>query len=229
MRKKLNVAVIGLGNFGYHVAREIARLGHRVIALDHDIEKVQSIGRDVTKAVEADVKRKDVLASVGIGDADLAVISLGKFIDLSALATLYLKELGVSDIWVKVVSEDHAQLMRLIGATDTIYPERDMAERIARRINYPNIVDRLNLSADLGILEVSLPKELEGSSLVDLDLRRRFDVNVVAVRGMKETGGRINPDPTRPLSEGEELFILGAIENLERLQRELPFGKKRND
>lgn len=227
MNKKLNVVVIGLGNFGYHAAREIARLGHSVIAVDQNFDKVQSIGKDVTKAVEADITRKEVLASIGLGDADLAVVSLGKHIDLSALATLYLKELGLREIWVKVVSEDHAQLMRLIGATDTIYPERDMAERVARRINYPNIVDRLSLAADLGILEVSITPELEGKSLVDLDLRRRFDVNVVAVRGAKETGGRINPDPARPLQAGEELFILGTIDNLQRLQRELPFTGKR--
>ena len=227
MSKRLNVVVIGLGNFGFHLAREIAKLGHRVIAVDQNIDKVQSIGKDVTKAVEADITRKDVIASIGLGDADLAVVSLGKHIDLSALATLYLKELGLRDIWVKVVSEDHAQLMRLIGATDTIYPERDMAERVARRINYPNIVDRLSLSADLGILEVYLTEELEGKTLVDLDLRRRFDVNVIAVRGAKDPGGRINPDPTRPLAAGEELFILGTIDNLQRLQKELPMSGKR--
>ncbi len=221
MKRQLTIAVIGLGNFGFHAARALTKHGHTVIAVDRNGEKVQSIGRDLAKAVEADVAKKDVLKAIGIGDVDLAVVSLGDRIDLSALATLYIKELGVKEIWVKVISEDHAELMRLIGATETIFPERDMAERMARRLSQPNIIERVNLSEDFGIIEIRLPEELEGKSLVELDLRRRFSVSVVAV--MDEQGNKsvLNPDPTNSLDKGDLLYVLGLLEDLEAFQKAL--------
>ena len=221
MKRQLTIAVIGLGNFGFHAARALAKHGHTVIAVDRNSDKVQSIGRDLAKAVEADVSKKDVLKAIGVGDADLAVVSLGDRIDLSALATLYLKELGVKEIWVKVISEDHAELMRLIGATETIFPEHDMAERMARRLSQPNIIERVNISEDFGIIEVRLPEELIGKSLVELNLRRRFSVSVVAV--MDEPGNKsiLNPDPTKPLDKGDLLYVLGLLEDLEKFQNAL--------
>jgi len=221
MKRKHTIAVIGLGNFGLHVARSLSRLGHTVIAVDIDEDKIQAVGRDLAKAVGADITKKEVLRTVGAGDVDLAIISLGDRIDLSALATLYLKELGVKDIWVKVISEDHAKLMRRIGASDTIFPERDMAERLARRISNPNIVERLSLAEEIGILEFTLPQSLAGKSLIELDLRRRFAVNVIAVERTDGKSGGLNPDPDKPLAAGDKLYILGLLHDLDRFQREI--------
>jgi trk system potassium uptake protein TrkA len=221
MKRQLTVAVIGLGNFGLHAASALSKLGHTVIAVDQNEDKVQSVGRQLAKAVEADISKKEVLKAIGVGEADLAVVSLGNRIDLSALATLYLKELGVKEIWVKVISDDHAELMRLIGATETIFPERDMAERMARRLSQPNIVERVNLAEDFGILEVRLPEEWQGKSLAKLELRRHYGVNVIAIKDDTGRKSLLNPDPTEPLAKGDILYVIGLLEDLEALQQAL--------
>jgi trk system potassium uptake protein TrkA len=218
MKRQLTVAVIGLGNFGLHAARALSKLGHIVIAVDQNEDKVQSIGSQLTKAVEADVSKKEVLKAIGVGGADLAVVSLGNRIDLSALATLHLKELGVKEIWVKVISDDHAELLLLIGATETIFPERDMAERMARRLSQPNIVERVNLAEDFGILEIRLPEEWRGKSLVELDVRKKFGINVIAIKDDTGRKSILNPDPKEPLAKGDILYVIGLLDDLEALQ-----------
>jgi len=216
---KLTILVIGLGNFGAHVAREMAAGGHSVIAIDVDEDQVQNISNDIDKAVIGDVTRKNTLESLGAGDVDLAVISLGDRIDNSALATLYLQEMGIKDIWVKVISEDHAELIRRIGTPNTVFPERDMAIRLAQRLSKPNIVERLSFSTDFGILEFIVPGHLGGKSLVDLDLRRKHSINVIGLQEKKTEKSTLSPDPTQPLLEGDMIFLLGNFEDLETFQK----------
>lgn len=220
IKKNLTIVVIGLGNFGSHVARQMAAMGHTVIAVDIDEEKVEYVGDEVTKAVIADGCKKEVLSSIGAEDADLAVISLGTRIDYSALATLHMKELGVNEIWVKTISEDHAELIRRVGASNVIFPEREMAIRLAQRLSRPNIVERLSFAADFGILEYTVPEFLDGKTLIDLDLRRKFSINAIGLREISEDKSFLNPDPSEPLSEGDTLFLLGMLEDLERFQNE---------
>lgn len=225
MRDAKTVAVIGLGNFGAHFARTLAGLGHTVIAVDKDEDRVQSFGRDLAKAVAADIAKKEVYRAVGIDSADLAIVSLGDRIDLSAMATLHLKELGVKEIWVKVISEDHAEMMRLIGASRTIFPERDIAERLAHSLSHPSLVDQLSLADDFGILEFRLPDSLAGRSLIDLDLRRSHKVNVIAIHDSATGESHLNPDPTQPLAKGDILYILGLLEDLDAFQADLKNSK----
>jgi len=216
---RLTILVIGLGNFGAHVAREMAAGGHSVIAIDVDEDQVQTISNDIDKAVIGDVTRKSTLESLGASDVDLAVISLGDRIDNSALATLYLQEMGIKDIWVKVISEDHAELIRRIGTPNTVFPERDMAIRLAQRLSKPNIVERLSFSTDFGILEFTVPADLGGKSLVDLDLRRKHSINVIGLQEKKTEKSTLSPDPTQPLLEGDMIFLLGGFEDLELFQK----------
>lgn len=220
-KKTLTVVVIGLGNFGSHVARSMAEMGHTVIAIDINEEMVNAIGWQVTKAAVADARKKDALKGIGVGDCDLAVVSLGDRIDYSALAALHLRELGVNEIWVKVVSEDHAELMRRIGASHTIFPERDMAIRLAQRLSKPNIVERLSFIADFGILEFSVPEKLAARNLIDLDLRRKYGINAIGLKEISENKSYLSPDPTQPLVEGDVLFLLGQLEDLERFQDDM--------
>jgi trk system potassium uptake protein TrkA len=217
-RKSLSVLVIGLGNFGANVAREMARMNHIVIAIDKNEDQVQAISDHISKAIIGDATKKSVLESIGAKDMDLAVVSLGDRIDNSALATLYLQELGINEIWVKVVSEDHAELIRRIGTPHTIFPERDMAIRVAHKLSKPNIVERLSFSSDLGILEFKVTEKLEGKSLVDLNLRRNYSINVIGQRESRSDRSHLSPDPTQPLIEGDILFLLGTLEDLERFQ-----------
>jgi trk system potassium uptake protein TrkA len=220
LKRKLTIIVIGLGNFGAHVAREMGQMGHTVIAVDADEERVASVGEFVTKGVIADTRKKEVLKQIGAGEVDLAIVSLGHGIDSSALATLHLQDLGVTEIWVKVVSEDHAELMRKVGASNTIFPERDMAMRLAQRLSLPNIVERLSFSTDFGILEFTVPEKLAGKTLIDLDLRRRFGINVIGIKEKEASEGMLNPDPTQPLALADIIFLLGHLDELEKFQLE---------
>jgi trk system potassium uptake protein TrkA len=218
MKKHLTVLVVGLGNFGAHVARTLTGLGHTIIALDKDEDRVQAVGRELSKAAVADISRREIYKALGADEADIAIVSLGDRIDLSALAVLHLKDLGVKEIWVKVVSDDHAELMKLIGASSTIFPEQEMAERLARSLDQPSIVEQLSLAADFGILEFILPDALAGQTLIDLDLRRKYGVNVIAVHDAGRGESSLNPDPTQPLARGDILYILGLLKDLERFQ-----------
>lgn len=221
VRKNLTIMVIGLGNFGHHVAKAMNDMGHTVIAVDVDEEKVQAIGDNVDKAVIADSRKKDVLKSIGASEVDLAIISLGERIDYSALTTLHLKDLGVNEIWVKAVSEDHAELMRRVGASNTIFPEKEMAYRVAQRLSRPNIVERLSFTADFGILEFPVPEKLEGKGLIDLDLRRKYSINVIGLKEVRKDKSSLSPDPTQPLFAGDILFLLGDLSVLEKFQNDM--------
>jgi trk system potassium uptake protein TrkA len=192
-----------------------------VIAVDSDEERVAAIGDQVAKAVVADSRKKDVLQSIGAEEVDLAIISLGDRIDFSALTTLHLKEIGINEIWVKVISEDHAELIRRVGASNTIFPEREMAVRLAKRLSLPNIVERLSFSADFGILEFKIPEKLSGRTLIDLDLRRRYSINAIGLKEMSGNKSYLSPDPTQPLNEGDLLFLLGDLDSLEEFQGDI--------
>lgn len=218
MSENLTVVIIGMGNFGAHLAHTLTSLGHTVIAIDKDEDRIQALGRDLAKAAVADISNKEIYMSIGADHADIAVVSLGDHIDLSALAALHLKELGVKEIWVKVISDDHAHLMKLIGATNTIFPEKDMAERLARSLDQPSIIEQLSLAADFGILEFILPDSMAGQTLIDLDLRPRFGVNVIAIHDAARGQSSLNPDPTQPLAKGDILYILGLLADLEKFQ-----------
>lgn len=217
--ERKSVLVIGLGNFGANVAREMASMGHSVIAIDWDEDLVQAISESIDKAVIGDVTKKSVLESVCTAHFDLAVVSLGDRIDFSALATLYLQELKIDKIYVKVVSNDHAELMKRIGAYQTIFPERDMAIRVAQRMSTPNIVEYLGISPDLGILEYKVTEQVEGKSLVDLNLRRDYSINVIGLKELRSDESHLSPDPTQPLLEGDVLFLLGKTADLESFQK----------
>ena len=193
-------AVIGLGKFGATVVRTLHERGHEVIAIDQDKERVQDV-RDVsTQAIEADCTDQETLKALGIHDADAAVVSLGERMDASILVTLYLRDLGLKEIVVKAISQDHGKVLHLIGATEIVHPERDTARRVARGLGLRSIVEYLPLAADSSLVEVKLPAEFSGRTLAELEIRKRFQVLVVAIkRGetlLLATGGdeRLQPD-----------------------------------
>jgi trk system potassium uptake protein TrkA len=193
-------AVIGLGKFGATVVRTLHERGHEVIAIDQDKQRVQDV-RDVsTQAIEADCTDQETLSALGIHDADAAVVSLGERMDASILVTLYLRDLGLKEIVVKAISQDHGKVLHLIGATEIVHPERDTARRVARGLGLRSIVEYLPLAADSSLVEVKLPAEFAGRTLAELEIRKRFQVLVVAIkRGetlLLATGGdeRLQPD-----------------------------------
>ena len=210
-------AVIGLGKFGATVVRTLHARGHEVIAIDQDKERVQDL-RDVsTQAIEADCTDQETLRALGIHDADAVVVSLGERMDASILVTLYLRDLGLKEIVVKAISEDHGKVLHLIGATEIVHPERDTARRVARGLGLRSIVEYLPLAADSSLVEVKVPGEFVGRTLAELEIRKRFQVLVVAIkRGeslLLATGG------DERLQPGDVLVLVGRDVDLDVVGR----------
>lgn len=207
--------VIGLGNLGSSVAETLHSLGHDVAALDVDETRVDRMARRVTRAAVGDGTDPEVLRRVGAEDADAAVVSTGDDITASAMCILTLKELGVGDLYVKVVSDRHAQLMEKIGVTETVFPERESGMRLGKRISSRSLLNYVSLGAHFSLQEMAVPSEWVGRSLRELELPRRFGVSVVAVHDFLADTIRPVPDPDAPLKESDTLLLAGTEDKLE--------------
>ncbi len=210
--------VIGLGKFGYYLAKTLAEEKQSVLCIDRDENLVEEISEFVSEAVVGDASRKDVLRGLGISEAEKVVVAIG---DLSAsvLITLYLKELGAKFILAKALDEDHARILSLVGADQVVIPERDSAIREARALTTPNIVDFLPLLPEFAVARVDPPAEFIGKSFKELDLRRKHHVYVVAIRNKLTNRILILPPAEHIIEKDEELFLLGRKEYLARFTR----------
>jgi trk system potassium uptake protein TrkA len=213
------VAVIGLGRFGFHVAKALHQTGHEVLAVDIDETLVQRVRDCSTQAVVLDARETERLRRLGVSDLDVVVVSLGERIDASSLVALHLKEMGVKRLIVKAASEDHARLLELIGVTEIVFPELDAAERLAKRLADSNLLDFIPLGETHSILELNAPEEFLNRSLADLRLRNRFGVQVLAVRESLRDRITVNPGPETVVESGDVLFVLGANQALDRLRK----------
>lgn len=213
--------IIGLSSFGTYLALELAGAGHDVIVIDNDEEKVESIKDFVGKAVIADASDRKTLAELGLKQCDVVVVSLGTSIDISILVTLYLKEMGVSYIMVKAITPDQGKIVELIGANEVVYPERDMALRVANKLRFPNVVEQMAIGENLQLVEIVVPERFVGKTLSQIDLRKQYQVQVVLLRpsGAKKT--MLLPTGDRALQKGEILVVMGETKPIERFQKEL--------
>ncbi len=213
------VAVIGLERFGFHAAKLLHEARHEVLAVDSDPAQVQKVRDHSSQAVVLDAREIDPLRALGIADFDAVVLSLGLRVDASAIVALHLRDLGVDRIIVKAVSADHARLLEMIGVKEVVFPEREAAERLVRRLSDVNLIDFIPLGEDHSLREVATPSTFVDRSLVKLRLRNRFRVQVVAIRQRGESTVTVNPDPETVLQEGDALLVLGRDEDLDRLSR----------
>jgi trk system potassium uptake protein TrkA len=211
--------IVGLGNFGTSVAETLHSLGHDVAALDRDPARVDPMGRLVSRAVVGDGADVRTLRRVGAEQADVAIISTGADITASVLAALLFRDLGVEEIFVKVVSFDHARLIEKIGVTETIFPERESGLRLGKRISSRSLLNYVQLGPDFGIQEMAVPSSWVGRSLRDLGLPRRHGISVVAVHDVLVDAIHPVPDPDAPLKESDTLLVAGRDEDLARAAR----------
>ena len=211
--------VIGLGNFGHHVARTLYNEGHEIIAVDADRDHVQAIKDHATVAMVGDAANKEFLITHGFAEVAAVVVSTGDRSHIATLITLYLKELKVARIVVKAISEDHGRILEKIGATDIIFPEKDMAIRTAKTLSAPNIIEHIPLGDDFAITEISPPRKFIGKSLLELDMRNRYKVTVLGIRDVL-TGEFIALPPAQRLIRDSDILILaGRPEDVEEACR----------
>ena len=208
--------VIGLGNFGFHVARALYEDGHEVVAIDMDREKVQRVQDYVSYAILGDAASKEFLKGQGIGEMDAVVVSTGERSHLSTLITLYLKELKVPRILVKALDEDHGTILGKVGATDIIFPEKDMAVKTARSLSSPNILEFIPMAEDYSIIESAPPAHFVGKSLVELGLRKKFNVNIIGIKDVLTDEFTVVPPATHVIKDSDLLILIGKSTDVER-------------
>lgn len=215
---KKSFLIVGLGRFGASLALELCALGHEVLALDIRGEAVQPLADRVTHAVVGDARDPDVLSSVGARNFDCAVVAAGGDLGISALITLNLKELQGPKVVGKANSEVHAKVLKKIGADLVVFPEREMALRLAHSLASSDILNFIELSDEYSIVERMVPREWVGKSIVQLDIRAKWKLTVIAVR----TGEKMNVAPDRDFvfqSEEDCLVVLGHNKDIDRLER----------
>ncbi|MGD8450714.1 MAG: TrkA family potassium uptake protein [Phycisphaerae bacterium] len=211
------VCVIGLGHFGRHVAQTLVKMGCEVLVIDSNESRVQALRDEVHRALIGDVRDYQVLAGAVDPGLDEAIIALGqRTIEPSILCTLNLRRIGVEVIRSTANSDDHAQILKAVGATEIIFPERDAAERTARRVASPGLVDMFPLAEDYRIMEVVAPRSLAGKTLAELNLRASYDLLVLAVRRPEEEQHRFLPTADTQIRPGEIMMVMGRELDLVR-------------
>lgn len=210
--------IIGLGKFGFYMAKALFEYGNEVIAIDKDQEIVQEIQKYSTQAIVADATDKDLLLDLGAKDVDVAIVSTGMDMEASILITLYLKEIGVKEIVAKATSEDHGKILEKIGATEVIFPERDMALRVAKMLNAPRIFDHLPLAPGYSIWEIAAPKAFAGKTISQLKLRTSYNIQLIAIRQLVPDEIQLVLSPEYRIKESDILIIMGRDEDLERIR-----------
>ena len=209
--------VIGMGRFGTEVAKRLYELGCEVLAIDRSSDLVQPMANLVTQAVVGDARDKEVLRALGAKEFDCAIVAIGDNLADSVLATMNLKELGVPCIVCKAYDETHRQVLRKLGADRVVIPEQEQADRLAKNLSSPNVLDYIELSKEYGIIEIPAPKSWQGKSLKELNVRAKLGVNIIAVK----RGGRINVSPAADyqILEGDIMVVLGDTAALNAVQR----------
>ena len=207
--------IIGLGRFGTAIASELSALGHEVLAVDVDEERVQQVADHVTHAVTGDGRNIEVLRALGVRNFDCVVVAMGSYVGNSALITLNLKELGVKEVICKAQSHVHSRVLEKIGADRVVFPEYEMGAKLAQGLSSSNVLNFIELSEDYGILELSAPQSWQGKSLRELDVRNRHHVNVIAIRKNGELN--VAPSPDLPLESGDQVVALGRYEDINLL------------
>jgi len=206
--------VVGLGNFGSSVSATLCAAGYDVAAVDRDAERVDQMARKVTRAAVGDGADLRTLKRLGAEDADAAVISTGDDITASALTALVMRDLGIEEIYVKVVSYDHARLIEKIGVTETIFPEHESGMRLAKRIAASSLLNYVQLSPGFGVQEMAVPEAWIGKTLRELELPRKHGISVVALHDMLMDKIQAAPDPDAVLKESDTLLVAGTDEAL---------------
>ena len=209
--------VIGLGRFGSSVAGTLAEKGYDVLAIDVNEELVQEASSKVTHSVKADATDEDALETLGVSEFDIAIVAIGSNVHANILATLILKELGVSHVVAKAQDKLHGKLLSKVGADKVVYPERDMGARVANNLISANVLDYIELAPNYNIAEIIASEKLSGKSLKELDLRREFGINVLAIKD-KEQKINVSPEASDVISGDDVLIVMGREDNIEKLK-----------
>jgi len=228
---KKQFLVVGLGTFGENVAKYLTEKGAQVIAIDKDEKKVQNIAHFVTQALTADATDEKFLKSLNPEEIDVGIVAIGESLEDSVLVTLHMKELGVKKIVVKCINQLHARISAKLGADRIVYPELEMAKRVAEGLISPNILEEIELSPEYNIVELIVPKKFIGKTIKQAKIRSEYNLNIIAIKRkvpyLTDSGEsdfkeeiNISPFPDDELNDGDILVVIGKDSDVERLKKE---------
>ncbi|HNQ02041.1 MAG TPA: TrkA family potassium uptake protein [Syntrophales bacterium] len=215
---KKRVVVIGLGIFGINLVKDLSKSGVEVIAIDKSKEAVQLVRDCASKAIVADGTDQEIMNAIGLREDDLVIVSFGEDLAASTLITLHLKQMKVKNILVKAPNEDHKLILEKVGATEVIIPEKIMADKVARSIVSPNVLDYIPLSEDYIICEIAPPASFIGKSIAELQLRNRYHVDVIAVRDTLTDKIQMIPAASFVVKDSEVLVVVGRGADIDKIK-----------
>ena len=207
--------IIGMGEFGVHIAKSLSKDGCEVIAVDISEKRVNVIKDFVMKAILADASQEQTLEQIISLDVDFVVVCIGN-IEKSMIATLYLKDFGFEKVYVKAVTDEHERILRLLGVKNIIFPEKDMATRLATRLVCNNLLDYLPLSEEYSIAEVKPLTKIVGKTLIDSNFRRKYELSIIAVQRPDASKLIFTPGPHYTIGRQDILMVLGKKEDINK-------------
>lgn len=213
MAEKFDVGVIGLGKFGFTLAKELVELGHTVIGVDRSESMIRRAQDVLSQVYQSDAEDKKALQQLGFADLPHVIVSIGGSMEKSIMITLNLKELGAERVWVKAVGPDHEKVLKRVGADQVVFPERDSAIQLAHRLGIPGLVGYLPLGGGVVLQELVVDK-WDGKTLREIDPTNQHGIQIVAVRRVGEKEFSFIPKAGDKLSKGDILLVIGGSDSL---------------
>lgn len=209
-------AVFGLGRYGTAVAQELAAAGAEVLAVDQNQQLVNSAAATIPVVKCADITNQEVFDLLGIAQMDVVIVAMGGHLEASVMAVMLCKEVGVPTVIAKCANETHGKILEKVGADQTIIPEQESGFRLAKNLLSSGFVDMMELTDQVSLIELDVRQEWVGKSLIDLNLRKKYGINVVAVR--KDNDIHVALDPAAPLESTQKLVIIADTTKLRKLK-----------
>lgn len=209
-------AVFGLGRYGQAVAKELINHGAEVIAVDIDEEIVNDAASEIPFCKCADITDIEVIRQLGIANVDVVIIAMADSLEASVMATMLCKEVGVETVIVKCGNDMNCRILKKIGADKVVFPEMESGARLAKNLISSDFIDIMELSKDISMVEINVRKEWEGKPLVQLNLRQKYGINIVAIRRGDDVSIEIGPE--KLLEKGMSLIVVANAKRLEKLR-----------
>ena len=216
MEMKQTYAVFGLGRYGKAVAKELVENGAEVLAVDIDEDIVNDVSSEIPYCKCADITDEEVIKQLGISNVDVVIIALASNLEASVMATMLCKEAGVKTVIAKCANEMNCKILSKVGADRVVVPESESGSRLAKNLLSNGFVDLIELSKDVSMVEIGVRPEWAGKTLMELNLRRKYSINVIAI--VQESKVCINIDPEKPLERSMKLIVIANVSKLNKLK-----------